>query len=154
MEKHIIARTVVIDPEGDVLLLRRSLTDDHRAGGFDIPGGRGEPGESDEEAAVRELYEETRISTSVDKLELVHQLVKTGREPNVEIVSLFYMLHLLERPDVVISDEHDKACWLTIDEAIVVCLSVASRMQRSQSLEAALVHIRDNQLHIKPKFCE
>jgi mutator protein MutT len=49
-------------PSGTVLLLRRAKGEDH-AGTWDIPGGKIKTGESPEEAAIREVKEETGFLT-------------------------------------------------------------------------------------------
>lgn len=63
-EKELITCSFVIAFEGDNLLLTK-VSDR----GWDIPGGHIEAGETPEEAAIRELYEET--GARVGKLELL-----------------------------------------------------------------------------------
>lgn len=57
---------IVHDPNGRLLLVRRSNPPGE--GLWSIPGGRVEPGESDESAIVRELREETGLSVTVGAL--------------------------------------------------------------------------------------
>jgi 8-oxo-dGTP diphosphatase len=57
---------VVRDVSGLLLLVRRA--NDPGRGRWSLPGGRVEPGESDAEALVREVYEETRLSVAVGPL--------------------------------------------------------------------------------------
>jgi 8-oxo-dGTP diphosphatase len=56
---------VVFDGEGRLLMIKRGH--DPGAGLWSIPGGRIEPGETDEQALVRELVEETNLHVSVGK---------------------------------------------------------------------------------------
>jgi 8-oxo-dGTP pyrophosphatase MutT (NUDIX family) len=57
------ARVVLLDQQGRVLLLRASDPADPRKGSWwEIPGGGLEPGENSEDAARRELLEETGIA--------------------------------------------------------------------------------------------
>jgi 8-oxo-dGTP diphosphatase len=51
---------VTFDDQGRLLLVRRA--NDPGAGLWSVPGGRVEPGESDNEAVVRELWEETGLN--------------------------------------------------------------------------------------------
>jgi 8-oxo-dGTP diphosphatase len=57
---------IIRDEAGRLLLIRRG----HEPGKglWSIPGGRIEPGESDESALVREVREETGLAVSVDRL--------------------------------------------------------------------------------------
>ncbi|MGW3999431.1 NUDIX hydrolase [Amycolatopsis sp. NPDC004772] len=50
---------IVFDPYGRLLLIRR--VNDPGSGQWSLPGGRVEPGETDKEAVVRELSEETGL---------------------------------------------------------------------------------------------
>lgn len=59
------AAVIAVDPNGDVLLLQRADT-----GGWGLPGGFMEPGETLEETARREVKEETGLE--IDELTLVN----------------------------------------------------------------------------------
>lgn len=55
---------------GDVLLIRRA--NPPRAGEWSLPGGRIEPGETERQAALRELSEETGVSATLgDKVAVI-----------------------------------------------------------------------------------
>jgi len=57
---------VVIDGQGRLLMIKRGR--DPGAGLWSIPGGRIEPGETDAEALVREMLEETSLTVEVGRL--------------------------------------------------------------------------------------
>lgn len=58
-----VAKVVVECPDGRVLLLRRSKTDNRRAGQWDFPGGGLNPGESHRDTgAIRETEEEAGLT--------------------------------------------------------------------------------------------
>jgi ADP-ribose pyrophosphatase len=57
---------IVLDDAGRLLLVRRGRPPD--AGRWSLPGGRVEPGESDAEAVVREVREETGLIVTVGAL--------------------------------------------------------------------------------------
>ena len=57
---------VVIDGQGRLLMIKRGH--DPGAGLWSIPGGRIEPGETDAEALVREMREETNLTVQVGRL--------------------------------------------------------------------------------------
>ena len=56
---------IVFDEQGRLLMIQRGH--DPGAGLWSIPGGRVEPGETDEQALVRELLEETNLHVMVGK---------------------------------------------------------------------------------------
>ena len=60
----VICCAVIFDPTGSKVLITRR-TDN---GCWCLPGGRMEPGESAEEACIREVKEETGLDVRVDKL--------------------------------------------------------------------------------------
>ncbi len=57
---------VVTDGRGRLLMIKRGH--EPGAGLWSIPGGRIEPGETDEEALVREMFEETGLAVEVGRL--------------------------------------------------------------------------------------
>jgi ADP-ribose pyrophosphatase YjhB (NUDIX family) len=57
---------VVTDGQGRLLMIRRGR--EPGAGLWSIPGGRIEPGETDAEALVREMLEETSLTVQVGRL--------------------------------------------------------------------------------------
>ncbi|KAF1708834.1 DNA mismatch repair protein MutT [Pseudoxanthomonas kalamensis DSM 18571] len=60
---HVVAG-LITDPKGRVLLARRTEASDH-GGLWEFPGGKREPGETSEQALVRELQEELGIAVEV-----------------------------------------------------------------------------------------
>ena len=50
---------IIKDPAGRLLLIKRGHAP--QAGRWSLPGGRVEPGESDEQAVIREIREETGL---------------------------------------------------------------------------------------------
>jgi ADP-ribose pyrophosphatase YjhB (NUDIX family) len=57
---------IVVDGQGRLLMIKRGH--DPGAGLWSIPGGRIEPGETDAEALVREMIEETGLTVEVGRL--------------------------------------------------------------------------------------
>ena len=103
--RMLVARVVVT--HGDkVLLIRRSKSDGSRAGFWEMPGGIVEDGESFEEAARREVKEETGLE--LGELEFDHsasyEFAGTKRIGTVFRASV-------EITTVNLSDEHDDFTW-------------------------------------------
>jgi 8-oxo-dGTP diphosphatase len=57
---------IVTDSQGRLLMIKRGH--EPGAGLWSIPGGRIEPGETDAEAVIREMLEETSLAVEVDRL--------------------------------------------------------------------------------------
>jgi 8-oxo-dGTP diphosphatase len=88
---------VVFARDGDdlqVLLIQRDK--DPFAGGWALPGGFVEEGETLEQAARRELYEETGLSAIA--IEQLHTFGQPGRDPRGWTVSVVYVA-LVNRAD-------------------------------------------------------
>jgi 8-oxo-dGTP pyrophosphatase MutT (NUDIX family) len=56
------AQKAVIVHAGQVLMVRKSSTDPHRPGLWELPGGRLQPGEGLDDALVREVLEEVELA--------------------------------------------------------------------------------------------
>ena len=85
----VVAAAILID-QGKVLLTRR-LDGQHLAGMWEFPGGKLEPGESPEDAVVRECAEECGIDVEVvDILDVTHH-----RYPEKDVLLLFYRCKLV-----------------------------------------------------------
>jgi len=64
-----IALAIILSPDKETALIAKRLDNAHLAGFWEFPGGKIETGESSEEAAVREAFEETGLKvTPIKKL--------------------------------------------------------------------------------------
>jgi 8-oxo-dGTP pyrophosphatase MutT (NUDIX family) len=104
----VTCRSLLVNPAGELLMLRRSSTDPFHAGAWDLPGGRVEPGERLADAAVRELAEETGIAGA--KLTLVYGTSNSRREGTGSW--LFYQANVPANTAIMLSDEHDEYQWI------------------------------------------
>jgi 8-oxo-dGTP diphosphatase len=124
MVTHIVAKTLIFDDQGKVLLLVRSDDDKHRPGGYDIPGGKVDDGEGYAEGAAREALEEAGLQLAVTDMHLAFATAKANfnRSHNTEvsIVWLGYVAKLPAGSEVKLSHEHQLYKWLSIEEAAAV----------------------------------
>ncbi|MEO1662068.1 MAG: NUDIX domain-containing protein [Pseudomonadota bacterium] len=109
----LVGATVIVWCDSRVLMQLRS--DNQR---WSFPGGMMEPGESVEDAATRELFEETRID--VDRLHLVG--IASGQDsyykyPNgdeVYNVTAIFETKIQELPQLVQDDESTDLSWFEL----------------------------------------
>lgn len=106
------AAACYIELNGRVLLLQRSAYKDE-GGSWGVPAGKLEYGETPEEAAKRELSEETGIH-------LTHQLQSLGtfyiRKPEIDYLYHTFKVHLDQIPVIHLSKEHQKYLWASAKE--------------------------------------
>ncbi|MEZ4236764.1 MAG: (deoxy)nucleoside triphosphate pyrophosphohydrolase [Myxococcota bacterium] len=99
---RVVAATWLRD--GRVLAAQRAPGQSH-AGLWELPGGKVEPGESDEEALVRELQEELGVWATVG------DLLGTSRVGELELVA-----YAVVASDEPVAKEHAALRWLRRDE--------------------------------------
>ena len=99
----------VVVRNGQVALVHRPRYDD-----WTLPKGKLDPGESFEEAAVREVEEETGL-----RAQLVRELPSTSYEVNgrPKIVR-YWLMEIDEAGPFVPNDETDELRWVPLDEAL------------------------------------
>jgi 8-oxo-dGTP diphosphatase len=94
----------------EVLLVHRPRYDD-----WSLPKGKLDPGESAEEAAVREVHEEAgvrgRLGTELDEVRYVD---RTGRRKRVR----YWTMQPVGEVRFRANDEVDQVRWLAVDEAV------------------------------------
>ncbi len=115
MKTRIIAKAVLLNDKGDMLVLRRSKTDTRRPLQWDLPGGTVDEGEELSVATVREVEEETGIKIQEARLDLVYADAAIREDLNV--VWVFFVAKTTSGK-VQLSFEHDKYEWVSIKNAI------------------------------------
>jgi 8-oxo-dGTP diphosphatase len=123
MITEVIAKTLVFDNEGKLLILWRSARDEHRPGGPDLPGGRVEEGEDIMAAALREAEEEAGIV--IDPSQIHWAYADTVAAYNEEHKTKINMVRAtfiarVDNPAITLSGEHDDFSWHTMEEALEV----------------------------------
>ncbi len=99
---------VVFDPMERVLLIRRGH--EPFKGGYALPGGFVEIGETVEDACRRELHEETGVSAG--DLRLVGVYSDPSRDPRGHTVSVAFLAQLVAPAEAVAGDDAAAAEWV------------------------------------------
>lgn len=110
---RLVAKSILINQDGKILILTRSDTDLIRPGELDLPGGLVEPGESYQEGAKREIKEEIGLDIAPRDLHLVY--TETSYYDDKTTIRCVYAAALGKTPKIVLSDEHSDYAWLPLD---------------------------------------
>lgn len=119
LETVVVQKALVVDPEGCILIMRRSNTDTRRPLQWDLPGGQLDGGEELIAGVEREIREETGLipqSTRPIWSKTEHRTWSGGTN---SVVFLFYVSHVQSIDAVVLSYEHCESRWLKPVKAIL-----------------------------------
>src|SRR6185295_4108971 len=112
--KFIVGVAFIIERDGAILMLRRSPTKDHAPGEWETGSGRLESGETLEEAVHREVREETGLQVEIMGPAATFRFLRgAAREEAVGVT--FWCRY--RAGELIPSDEHDRAVWVSPDEA-------------------------------------
>jgi len=112
--KKIVAKALVRNLDGKLLLLYRGKTHPHFPGHLDLPGGEVEEGEQIKDAIIREIQEETGIVITSSQTSKAFEI----NYPNVNHV--LFNANVSENDLAVrLSWEHQGYEWLSVEEIII-----------------------------------
>ena len=107
-ERVDVAYSLIVDPETEQILIVG-----YRDGGWSLPGGTREPGETLAETAIRETMEEAGVVVAVERLISVNE-----RFPNPHDVFFIFFARIMDGPPTVTDDEKmDRFKWVDAQEA-------------------------------------
>ena len=112
MESYRHAAGCVVFNDNKVLLLRRSIHETSQHGLYELPGGKVEDGESPQETAIIETKEEAGIDV------IIYHELDIHVDNDMEKIYHGFIATVEGDLDIVLSEEHDEYCWITIDEAL------------------------------------
>lgn len=105
-----------IEHDGKFLMLKRHPAKTE-GGKWGTPGGKRDEGETEVEALVREIQEETGIVLSPDRIGNSYPVYE--RYPDYDFVYHMFASTLDDKPEVVLSPtEHTDHCWVTAEDAL------------------------------------
>lgn len=113
MELQVGVKVLLKNPDGKLLLIRRSPTESVFQGKWDIPGGRIDVGTNLRENLARELMEETGM-TMTNEPRIVGAQDIFLPEQNRHVVRITYIGTVDGEPKL--SEEHTEYCWVTLAE--------------------------------------
>jgi 8-oxo-dGTP pyrophosphatase MutT (NUDIX family) len=113
----VVAVAVVLIHEDRVLALRRAASKDVGAGVWETVAGRLEGEESLEEAAHREVLEETGLPLANLTGPIDAYRMMRGDRDMVVVVYTGALIGEGREPSIARSAEHDAHAWLTLEEA-------------------------------------
>jgi 8-oxo-dGTP diphosphatase len=115
MQAHVYAKAIILGEPGQLLLLRRSQTDDKRPGEWDFAGGEVEEGEEITQGVVREILEEAGLKLKTSDVKLVYAATVAYEKASVTRL-LFVCLSPVS--EIKLSYEHDKYLWVDYKTAL------------------------------------
>ncbi len=113
MDKGLIVHALIVNAKGEILLIRRSETEDVLPGVWDIPGGTLEDGEDPKEGATREVKEETDLE--VKNPRLFHYTSNVDQEKNKQFVRLIFSGECASSDIRLNPEDHDEYRWVFPD---------------------------------------
>lgn len=117
VDKLFVAVKAFVMYEGKVLLIQESsqYTDGTRAGKWDMPGGRIQPGETWQDALIREVREETGLEVKIGRPFSIGEWYPEVRSERWHIVATFVMCEAVTN-SVTLSEDHIVYHWFTPEE--------------------------------------
>ena len=129
MSRQPVAVTAAIIRRGELVLVARRRADGARGGLWEFPGGKVEPGETDEAALARELNEELGIDACVGR----PADTVTWEYPDVTIELRAYECEIVRGEPA--PGEHEELAWLPAERLLELALApadvpIATRLAR------------------------
>ena len=107
IKKELVSKVIIFDGRKILLLKRNADSITERSPWpWDLPGGHLDDGEEPEDAAIREVSEETELR--------INSLIPVGKDSNIGKLTYFYVTEDWSG-DIQLSEEHEEYKW--VDDA-------------------------------------
>ena len=107
---------VVFNDQKEILLLKRGDKADSFPGKWGLPGGKIEAGESPEQAAVRELKEETGLAADENDMYYIYTILRSGGREIICFVAENY------KGKVILNQESSDYKWVDPKDMVTMDL--------------------------------
>ncbi|MDP2838245.1 MAG: NUDIX domain-containing protein [Candidatus Moranbacteria bacterium] len=112
MQLYLAVKGLVRNKEGKILVVQRSVGDDHKPGVWETPGGGVDQEEAPQKALEREIKEETGLDVIVGDSINIFTFRKDTGEFKVGITFLCDLPEGTDETSVVLSPEHSEYRWV------------------------------------------
>lgn len=112
----LIAHVIILNDKNEVLITKRSATDNILPGYWDTPGGRIEDGEDPEVGVIRETKEETRLT--IENPKLFFQKSSVDLEKSTQYITLVFLAKYNGGNIILNPDDHEEYKWIKIEDVI------------------------------------
>ncbi len=109
----LVNRALVLNENGDILLIKRTKDDTYMPGKWELPGGKLDPGQDISNALEREVLEETGlVIVPTDKTAYWHsEIIASGKYKGLPYIVLVGLAKSVGGK-VKLSSEHEDFCWI------------------------------------------
>lgn len=138
---EITAKAVIVNDDGQVLVLKRDKNSKFFPGQYDLPGGGVNDGEEIEAALAREIEEELGIQAEIGP---VINLVdfNTERDGRSVYVKGVRFLALHRGGEVKLSDEHEEFEWMDMNRALELFQGEGYGKDKREAIEKAKEYLQ------------
>ena len=129
--------------DGRFLILRRSSEKDFAAGVWECVTGRLEQGEGYEDALTREVFEETGLSVTIDRILNTTHFYRGERTADNELIGVLFLCTTPEPAAFKPSVEHTEHRWVTTAEALALLEGDDPSTQWMRGVVGQMISIRE-----------